>query len=62
MITITTAYPGASAELMQGFITTPIAQAVATAEGIDYLTSSSTQSNSTVTGLHQAQLRPEQGA
>lgn len=48
VITVTTAYPGASPELMQGFITTPIEQAVATAEGIDYMTSSSTQGVSTV--------------
>jgi multidrug efflux pump len=48
-ITVKTVYPGASAELMQGFITTPIEQAVATAEGIDYLTSSSIQGTSTVT-------------
>ena len=39
MITVTTTYPGASPELMQGFITTPIEQAVASAEGIDYITS-----------------------
>src|SRR4051794_1560825 len=48
LITITTAYPGASGDLMQGFITQPIAQAVATTEGLDYLTSSSTQNNSTI--------------
>ena len=48
-ITITTAYPGASPELIQGFITTPIEQAVASAEGIDYLTSNSIQGKSTVT-------------
>ena len=48
-ITITTAYPGASADVIQGFITTPIQQAVASAEGIDYITSSSQQSVSTVT-------------
>jgi multidrug efflux pump len=48
-ITITTIYPGASPNLMQGFITTPIAQAVATAEGIDYLISSSVQGTSTIT-------------
>ncbi len=48
-ITIATAYPGASADLVQGFITTPIQQAVASAEGIDYITSSSQQSLSTVT-------------
>ena len=49
VITVTTSYPGASAELMQGFITTPISQAVATAEGIDYMTASSAQGQSTVT-------------
>ena len=49
VITVTTSYPGAAAELMQGFITTPIAQAVATAEGIDYMTASSAQGTSTVT-------------
>src|SRR5271169_6611316 len=48
-ITITTVYPGATADLMQGFITTPLAQAVATAEGVDYLTSSSIQGTSTIT-------------
>ncbi|MCW5771276.1 MAG: efflux RND transporter permease subunit, partial [Rhodospirillaceae bacterium] len=48
-ITITTTYPGANADLMQGFITVPIQQAVASTEGIDYITSSSTQGTSTVT-------------
>ena len=48
-ITITTIYPGASPNLIQGFITTPLAQAVATAQGIDYLTSSSVQGTSTIT-------------
>ena len=43
MITVTTVYPGATSDLMQGFITQPIEQAVASAEGIDYMTSSSTQ-------------------
>lgn len=48
VITITTAYPGASADLMQGFITTPVAQSVASTEGLDYVTSSSVQGVSTV--------------
>ena len=48
-ITITTIYPGANADLIKGFITTPIQQAVASAEGIDTLTSSSAQNVSTVT-------------
>src|ERR1700688_1813957 len=48
-ITVTTVYPGASPDLIEGFITTPIEQAVATAEGIDYLTSTSVQGASTIT-------------
>ncbi|HEX3500553.1 MAG TPA: multidrug efflux RND transporter permease subunit [Stellaceae bacterium] len=48
VITVTTTYPGATADLMQGFITTPIEQAVASSEGIDYMTASSLQGTSTV--------------
>jgi len=48
VITITTIYPGASAELMQGFITSRIQKAVASAEGLDYLTAKSTEGVSTV--------------
>jgi multidrug efflux pump len=48
-ITITTTYPGANAEVIKGFITTPLAQAVASAEGIDTLVSSSQQNISTIT-------------
>ena len=48
-ITVTTTYPGANADLIQGFITVPIQQAVASAEGIDTLVASSTQNVSTVT-------------
>ena len=48
-ITITTSYPGANADLIQGFITTPIQQAVASTEGIDTLVSSSQQNTSTIT-------------
>src|SRR5690242_14856662 len=59
-ITVTTIYPGAAPELMQGFITTPISQAVATAEGIDYLTSSSIQSTSTVTAYIRLNYDPSQ--
>jgi multidrug efflux pump len=59
-ITVTTTYPGASPDLIQGFITTPIEQAVATAEGIDYLTSSSIQSTSTVTAYVRLNYDPSQ--
>ena len=48
VITITTVYPGASAELMQGFITTPIAKAVLNADNVDYVTSKSSLGSSTV--------------
>lgn len=48
-ITVTTAYPGASADLIQGFISAPIARAVASTENIDYVKSSSAPSSSTVT-------------
>ena len=39
VITVTTAYPGASAELIQGFISTPIQQVVSSTAGIDYVRS-----------------------
>ena len=48
-ITVTTAYPGANAELIKGFITTPLQQAVASTEGIDTLISTSQQNVSTIT-------------
>jgi len=48
VITVTTAYPGASAELIQGFISTPIQQVVSSTAGIDYVRSSSSNSVSTV--------------
>lgn len=48
-ITVTTAYPGANADVIKGFITTQIEQAVASAEGIDTLTSTSAQNISSVT-------------
>ncbi|MBL3555796.1 MULTISPECIES: efflux RND transporter permease subunit [Marinobacter] len=47
-VTITTAYPGASSDLVKGFITTPLQQAIAEASGIDYLTSTSSQGQSTI--------------
>ena len=48
-VTVTTQYYGASAELVAGFITTPIESSVAEAQGIDYLTSASVTGASTVT-------------
>ncbi|MGQ7791042.1 efflux RND transporter permease subunit [Faunimonas sp. B44] len=60
VITVTTAYPGAGAELMQGFITTPIAKAVATADGVDYVTAKSTLGVSTVTVNMRLNADPDQ--
>ncbi|MDB5596954.1 MAG: acriflavin resistance protein [Hyphomicrobiales bacterium] len=48
-ITITTSYPGANADLIKGFITTPIEQAVASTEGIDTIVSNSQQNVSLIT-------------
>lgn len=47
-ITVTTAYTGASADLIQGFISTPIAKSVSSAEGVDYVTTQSRLGISTV--------------
>ncbi|MGY3473310.1 efflux RND transporter permease subunit [Bradyrhizobium ottawaense] len=48
VVNITTSYPGASADMIQGFITTPLEQAVASAEGVDYISSSSVLGTSTI--------------
>ena len=49
VITVSTDYPGAPAELMQGFITQPINQSLASVEGVDYVSSSSVQGHSVIT-------------
>ncbi|MEM1435640.1 MAG: efflux RND transporter permease subunit [Pseudomonadota bacterium] len=43
LVTVTTAFPGADADLVQSFITTPLQRAVAETEGIDYVNSNSRQ-------------------
>jgi multidrug efflux pump len=48
-VTVTTVYVGASADLVRGFITTPLERAIAAADGIDYLQSTSAQGVSTIT-------------
>jgi multidrug efflux pump len=45
-ITVTTTYVGANAELVRGFITTPLERVIASADGIDYLESESRQNTS----------------
>ena len=47
-ITVNTAYVGANAELVRGFITTPLERVIAAADGIEYLESSSSQGLSTI--------------
>lgn len=49
VITITTVYPGAAPDLIQGFVTAPIASAVSTTENLDYVTTDSRPSASVVT-------------
>jgi multidrug efflux pump len=48
-VTVTTAYIGANADLVRGFITSPLERVIAGADGIDFLESSSSQSVSTIT-------------
>lgn len=49
VVTVNTVYVGASAELIRGFITTPLEREIASADGIDYLESSSGPSVSSIT-------------
>jgi len=48
VISVQTAYPGASAKMIEGFITTPIESALSDISGVDYISSSSTAGNSQV--------------
>lgn len=48
-VTVTTVYIGASADLVRGFITTPLERAIAGADGIDYIESQSSQGRSVIT-------------
>ncbi len=48
-VQVSTIYVGANADLVRGFITTPLERVIASADGIDYLESSSTQGLSTIT-------------
>jgi multidrug efflux pump len=49
IVRVTTAYVGANANLVRGFITTPLERVIASADGIDYMESSSAQGVSTIT-------------
>jgi multidrug efflux pump len=49
IVNVTTVYVGANADLVRGFITTPLERVIASADGIDYMESSSAQGASTIT-------------
>src|SRR5947208_16679138 len=49
VVRVTTAFVRANADLVRGFITTPLERVIASADGIDYVESSSAQSLSTIT-------------
>ena len=49
VVSVTTVYVGANADLVRGFITSPLERVIASADGIDYMESSSAQSVSTIT-------------
>ncbi|HEY1110011.1 MAG TPA: efflux RND transporter permease subunit, partial [Opitutaceae bacterium] len=44
VVTVSVAYPGANADLVRGFVTTPLEREIASADGIDYVESTSRQS------------------
>ncbi len=58
VVVITTAYIGASADLVRGYITTPLERAISSAEGIDYLESASRQGLSTIRVNLQLNYKP----
>ncbi len=48
VVSVSTVYVGASADLVRGFVTTPIERVIASADGIDYMESTSAQGLSTI--------------
>src|SRR6267143_876943 len=49
VVRVSTVYVGANADLVRGFITTTLERVIASADGIDYMESSSAQAISTIT-------------
>src|SRR3954467_5566765 len=49
VVKVTTAYIGATPDLVRGFITTPLERVIASADGIDYMESSTGEGASTIT-------------
>lgn len=60
VVTVTTVYVGADADLIQGFITTPLEREIASAEGIDYITSTSVANISTITAYLRLGYKPNE--
>ncbi|WP_315857565.1 efflux RND transporter permease subunit [Microbulbifer agarilyticus] len=60
VITISTVYVGADADLVQGFITTPLEQEIATADGLDYIVSTSIQGISVIQAYVRLDYDPNQ--
>ncbi|MGL6054379.1 MAG: efflux RND transporter permease subunit, partial [Vibrio metschnikovii] len=60
VISVSTTYVGADADLIQGFITTPLEREIAAAEGIDYLVSTSVAGNSTIEAYLRLDYDPNQ--
>lgn len=60
VINVNTTYIGADADLVQGFITTPMEQEVATAEGIDYITSTSANGLSAIRAYVRMDADPDE--
>ncbi len=58
VVTVTTIYPGASAEVVKGFVTTLLEKSIASAEGIDYMTSTSNDNVSTITAYIKLNFDP----
>lgn len=59
VVTVSTSYYGADANLIQGFITQPLEQALAQADNVDFMTSESFLGTSKNFGVYEAQYRSE---
>ncbi|WKE65610.1 multidrug efflux RND transporter permease subunit [Gallaecimonas kandeliae] len=57
-VSVTTSYYGASSDLIQGFITQPLEQAIAQADNIDFMTSQSMLGRSTITAYMKLNTDP----
>ncbi len=48
VVTVSVAYPGANADLVRGFVTTPLEREIASADGIDFIESVSRQGGASI--------------